>query len=807
MTSEWDGTPWGGTPSIVVPGKVETGSFVSRIEYGIPISALSRSPQKRMRDAQAAYWSNPWIRTAEATVTRKVVGLDWHLEDENDDDIDEGAAGLPGKVQLLLERPQAQLSLGRKMTRRQLWSITSRHVGLCGLAYWYLDQLEPTARTPLGILYVNPARVWAASDDAGNLTGWILDAKDDYGRGGTPLEIDEMIPFYLDPPDNGFYPAGLVESAWQKAQITTLADRHAAYILGTGGRLPGIVSPKEGTIPDEAYKVLVNEFRNVNEAPDAAKRTTVVRGPIDFTTTASDPGDLLLAELAKMNRDDIFAIWGVPPSQAGVPPTHGGGLNSGEAHLQDETVMMQGAVHDRVAAITEPVQYDLLDRYKVLGFTFDLEIEEPDFDDDTPLYDNAQKALNIPLTNDERRELIGKPPLEDAVLGAAIILPITLTTYESIVAPPPVVPPPTVPDMMPSKADAKFLGLRSKVQTRFTPRLRKSVADVLASQKIDAATRVRTHGAAIARKPKDQTIWWYADKEDERLAKVLRTGATGIAQTVARQIGDIMKPVSGKAAPVAYEDAVVAFVDKRTAKRVTEINATTRDAIQAAILEGFEQGLSPSQVGDLIEGLPAFDEARAELVARTETMFAYNDAALSSYGEFGVSEVLAYDGDGDEECAARDGQTFSVDEAYSIEDHPNGTLDWAPVVEGRAFLSPLEEAVKAFLERPDPQTTINNYVQNPDAPSVIFTEGETRVVMPTVEPPTVVNNVSVPAQKAPIVQVTNEGPNITVQPADVVLPNSMAITSMPSRVTHREVTKRGKDQTIQETIEVETDGG
>lgn len=818
MASEWDDTPWGGT----APAKVETGSFVSRIEYGIPISTLNRSPQKRMREAQALYHSNPWIHTAEATVTRKVVGLDWHLEDENDDEVNEGAAGIAGAVQLLMERPQALLSVGRKMTRRGMWSLLSRHMGLCGVSYLYLDQMEPTARTPLGLLYVNPARVWPSTDDAGNLTGWVIDAKDDYGRGGTPLEIDELLPVYLEEPDYGYYPSGLVEAAWMKAQITTLADRHTAYILGTGGRIPGIVSPKEGTIPDEAYKVLVNEFRNVNESPDAAKRTTIVRGPIDYTTTASDPSELMITAMATMNRDDILAIWGVPPSQAGVPPVHGGGLNSGEAHLQDETVMMQGSVHDRVVAIVEAIQYGLLDRYKKLGYTFDLEVEESDYDDDTPFYENAAKALNIPLTNDERREIIGKPPLEDPVLGAAIILPITLTTYEKVAAPPvlpPVLPPPVPEAAIPTKADAKFLGLRSRVQSRFVPRLRKSVADVLATQKIEVASRVRSHGVAIARKPKDSTIWWYAAKEDERLAKVLRTGASGIATTVARQIGDLM---GTKAAPVSYEDAVVTFVDKRTAKRVTEINATTREAIQAAILDGFEQGLSPSQVGDLIEGLPAFDEARAELVARTETMFAYNDAALSSYGEFGVSEVLAYDGDGDEECAARDGQTFSVDEAYSIEDHPNGTLDWAPVVEGRAYLDigkAVEVESKALIEaRASVETMgamLHSFAQPPivNVPAPIVNIEAAAPPIVNVEPP-IVNIeaakavvVNVPEMPAPIVNM-DMAPMVAAfadLAAELRASRSLAITSMPSRVTRREVTKRNKDQSIAETIEVETD--
>jgi hypothetical protein len=493
------------------------------------------------------------------------------------------------------------------------------------------------------------------------------------------------MPFYLDPPDYGHYGSGLVEAAWQKAQITTLADRHAAYILGTGGRLPGIVSPKEGTIPDEAYKALVAEFRNVNEAPDAAKRTTVVRGPIEFTNTSADPGDLLLLDISRMNRDDIFSVWGVPPSQAGVSGQTVG-LNSGETRRYEEAILMQGAVHDRVVSLTETIQFGLLDRWQGIGVEVDLEIEEPEFDDDTPAYENAARAVNIPLTNAERRAIIGLDPTGDEAVDSAILLPLTLTPFDA--SPPEPAPMPRqIPPQMQmegkARSDQAFLGLRQKVEARFVPTLRKGVSAVLLAQMRHVAQRVRDHGDKIARKPGDTSIWWEPKVEDERLAKVLGAGASGIAVTVARQVGDLMETPK-KAPPVTYEDEVTAYVAKRTGERVTKINDTTRDAIRSMLAEAFDKGLSPAQAADLIERLPAFDEYRAELVARTETMFAYNDAALTSYSQFGVQEVLAYDGDGDEECAARNGRTFLLEDSYGITDHPNGTLDWAPVV-GRAY--------------------------------------------------------------------------------------------------------------------------
>ena len=116
------------------------------------------------------------------------------------------------------------------------------------------------------------------------------------------------------------------------------------------------------------------------------------------------------------------------------------------------------------------------------------------------------------------------------------------------------------------------------------------------------------------------------------------------------------------------------------AGRVTMINESTRQSIRQLVKEAIDKGMSPREAGDLIEGWTGFDEYRAERIARTELMFAYNAAAIGTYKEHGITHVQAIDGDTDPECLDRDGRVFSVNEAADTHDHPNGTLDWVPVV-------------------------------------------------------------------------------------------------------------------------------
>lgn len=709
--NEWDGTPWGGTVvdpvsrpagppwnAARVVAKAATGWESSYNGLNVPISDLRRSPLKVMREAQGLYWTNPWVGSAEDAVTRKVAGLPWHIEDGNDDTVDDEERN-PALRQIatLLEKPQAALPEDERQVGYETWAdmigITSRHMGLCAVSYWFLDQVD-TNGIPAAVLYVNPARLFPVTTPLGRLIGYILDPKDDQGRGGTPLRRDQVLPFFLRPPDFGALPKGLVERAALKAGITSMADRHAIDVLGTGGRIAGLVSPKEGYIDDpDRFQQLERDFRSVNDAPDAAKRMTIIRGPVDFHKTAADPSELSLLDLSRMNRDDILAIWGVPPTQAGVPTP--GGLNSGETRKFDYQTLMQGAVHDRVNVIRSTIQLKLLDRWNATGLSPQIVIEEPSFDDDSVPYELAAKAAAQPLTANERRAILGLDPLPDygpdgEPLGLAIILPFNLSTFGQgpedgapdnnpfpgairvMKLPPPQLGPGVValPAMKASPARG-FVSLRRTLESKTIPAVQRTMAQVLAAQKGSVVAKVRARGAALAKKPDV----WDEPGENARLTKALRPHITGIAELVTARARSLFE---AKADP--FTDAIEDELLTRTGVRITGINDTTRQAVIEAIREGFALSLTVNEIADRIEALPAFDDARAEMVARTESGYAYNFAAVSSYREYGVEKVEVIDGDEDEPCAAANGSIWTLDEANDNPlEHPNCTRDFAPV--------------------------------------------------------------------------------------------------------------------------------
>lgn len=662
------------------------------ITSGNPMmSSLNNSPQKIMATAQVLYRTNVHIRAAERVIDQRFATVPWHLEDENDDEItDESPPNLLA-VRQLIERPYTPQKgdpvTSTPKTRSQLWAITARHMGLCGMSFWYPNQTEALAGTPLEILYINPARMTAAEDKQGNRVGWVMDA--DARGGGVPFTNDEVIPFYLEHPDSGHYGVGLVETVYQRANLMKLLDQHVQGVMSAGGRLAGIMSPVAGeTIPDEQFQQLVRDIRTISEAPDAAKRMLVLKGPIEFTTTASTMSELQVIDLDAMVREDILETWGVPQSQLGIPSPSG--LNSGAKQGFDEAVLWQNGVGPRLRSFVETVQYEFLDRYKGLGMTIDLEVDEPTFDDRLPQFDLADKALNLPLTNMERRELIGLAPFGNPSLDYAVWMPLQITELamapdekgnpvESAIPPkpapvivPPVPPPADVNALPPGKA--KLPPGLGKMRDKLTTAMQRDVQKVLDEMRAEVARKVTANAGHLAKRPKDLDAVFNEARWERALEQAMRPHVAAIGEATLTRVNAVLPAKAG------LSDSLLARLFKRVGVRIKEITQTTRDTLALAIQHGIEQGLGAAELGQLIGESTAFGPARAELIARTETASVLNTAALDQYREFGVTRVQAYDGDDDETCAERDGQIFDIDEAELIEDHPNGTLDWAPVV-------------------------------------------------------------------------------------------------------------------------------
>lgn len=714
-------------------GPIGPGAGPLMTEWRLP-TMLPTDPGQRMRSAWKIGEGVAYVFAAERVISGRIAGMaptdpddtnpvGWHLEDPDGETIDDDYGDVVAREAFqVLAKPMAALSLdeagGMRQSRRQQWELTSRHAGLCGTAYWVLDQMDGWG-FPRAILYCRPDRLTPKLGPQGGLAEWRLDVGAIGNPNGTPIPREEVVPFYLQAPNEGYVATGLVEAALVKAQLNGAIDRYFTQVIAGGGRLSGIVSPRDGRIDDEnTYQQMVRDWRNVTEGPEAAKRLQVIRAPIDFIKTVNTPAEMGLIDLMTRNRDDLLALWGVPYSQVGGSPAAGMGM--GEARDSDRQALWENAIIPRLVMLQEPIQ-ELLDRLEpAIGWAPRFVWDLPELEPESTRYDRAKKTETVALTNRERRALLGLAPFPDGPDGKPILgstgiplndevwVPALITPMSFDPAPPPaptIVMPFGAPPPQPQgeteaeqqqdedaeaveSGDATMLAakaklpaglgrLRTSIDKRVTPALQRAVQGVLDQQRTDVAKRVRKNWQRIQDHPDDEQAWWNESKWNASMASTVKPALAGVGEMVGTHIEQVMG--AGKASLGSTAKRVVDRMLMRGAARVTRINETTRDGLRKLLGDAIAKGLSPAEAGDLVEAWSGFDEYRAERIARTELMFAYNGAALESYGTLGVGQVQAIDGDDDPECAERDGQVYSVAEASLIEDHPNGTLDWVPL--------------------------------------------------------------------------------------------------------------------------------
>ena len=568
-------------------GPLGPGAGVLMTEY-LLANVMGSEPQERMRKALTFGMAVDWIRACERVIANKVTGCEWKLEDPEGETIDDEYGGNPiAKLAYeLLLNPQGELDIkqvGRRQSRRQQLTITSRHMGVAGNAVWYLDMIDE-AGLPHALLYIRPDRLTPTFHESGYLKGWLLDKKP--GNEGTPLEVERVALLQFEPPDLGVFGPGLIESSMAKAVNNGLIDGHYTSLLKAGGRLSGIMSPKEGTVPDPIYDQMVRDWRNVTEMPESARRLQIVRAPVDFTQTVQSMQDMEVIAFMEHNRDALLALWGVPLSQLGIATASG--LNGSDVRKYDEAVLWQAAVDTRLTEMAETYQSYVLDKWlPVIGWAPKLCFEQPQFDDDLPNFDMLAKAVATPMRNKERRAIIGLEPFGDPALDNAILMPMTITQWsmapdeetgkqppiDDIPVPEPEVPPLQVPPGGAGKppqgqrsagapapgtraaavakaasleavaAGVRILpvgarALRDQMDEKVVPKVIEAVDAALKAQRDEIASMVERNWEAIVRHGGRDTSMYLPKNGPDPMARVLKPAIAGMAEQTAQYIRD-----------------------------------------------------------------------------------------------------------------------------------------------------------------------------------------------------------------------------------------------------------------------------
>jgi SPP1 gp7 family putative phage head morphogenesis protein len=168
------------------------------------------------------------------------------------------------------------------------------------------------------------------------------------------------------------------------------------------------------------------------------------------------------------------------------------------------------------------------------------------------------------------------------------------------------------------------------------------------------------------------------------LGPVAKDGAKQALRQVSREdeIAELLE--------LANENAID-WAGDHAGELVTAIGETTRDGVRALVMRAEDEGWSNDRLADALQEAPEFGEARAEMIARTETAFADVSGNLIGWRASGVVEWKQWSVAQDEVCDLcndMDGTLVALDDTFDFggeqidgpPGHPNCRCDVLPVL-------------------------------------------------------------------------------------------------------------------------------
>jgi SPP1 gp7 family putative phage head morphogenesis protein len=205
--------------------------------------------------------------------------------------------------------------------------------------------------------------------------------------------------------------------------------------------------------------------------------------------------------------------------------------------------------------------------------------------------------------------------------------------------------------------------------------------DALTNDLRTAATQILTPGNRIV---SDMTLKSYRHGQAYADLQLKRAGIDPNRKLSARQRPK--KLAIGISFEMRPDQAIFDILLKKSLSNLKGITDDMSKAITQELADGILKGEGMDDLAKRInDRIDAIGITRSRLLARTETMGAVNQAALSRYNKAGVSRVewlsAADDGRTCDECIGLNGKIFPIDGVPDIPVHPNCRCTTAPLSE------------------------------------------------------------------------------------------------------------------------------
>lgn len=573
-----------------------------------------------------------------------------------------------------------------------LWASTMADWMITGNAYWL--KVRSRMGRPVELWWVPSYQMEPKWPDDGSayLTHY------DYTPNAVPIPIptEDVVHFrylMLDPQNirKGISP---LASLFRELYTDQEAAQYTSVSLKNVGVPPMIVSPAhEDARPSQEELEEISNKVQVKTTGDRRGETMVFGRPTNVQVLGFNPQQMDVKALRRIPEERVSAIFGTPAVVVGL----GAGLD-------------RSTFSNMAEAREAAYESNILPSQRILAAELRTQLL-PDFGDPTTLrvdFDlsqvrvlqadendvNARARENMlagGITLNEFREKVGEAPLPD---GDVLYLPGTVTPTdpaELLAEPEPLptmtveevqedVPPAALPPgklrRLPARGRKAASAEQSiaRLRDRLIPRAEREILKFFRNQ-ADRAAGV-LEDLPKATRPLMPDPDEFLEQDAERLRIVLERVYQLALEKTHGVVEDALGVVFDLDDPTTRAFLLEAGVNIR------RIHEETLAQVRQSLREGQAEGESLSQLAARLRGLPAFSQARANTVARTELALATNTAAVYSYRASGlVVGVLVRDGDYDVACQQMDGRTFRLEDAPPALQHPNCLRALLPITD------------------------------------------------------------------------------------------------------------------------------
>lgn len=453
---------------------------------------------------------------------------------------------------------------------------------------------------------------------------------------GQELPIKSIIRDIYPDPQNPYYGQSIIQAASSTIN-TDLQMREWNLKMFSNSARPGAIIEVPDKLDDTAFERLKKQIEDTHSGTDNAFKGIILEGGAKLAPYMLSQQDLDFLNSRKFSKDEIFAMFRISPSNAGMTEN----VNRANAEAQEYT-MSKNAIVPRVRQLVSVLNSRLV---KPFDSTLELDFENPIPEDVVTKLNEATQAVNKWATIDEVRALYGMDALPDG-LGSQIYAPagniplkdlsVSLGDTGN-----------TEDDTTPQEDNQEQLSLKKKELAGETKALRYTKSSLKFERMIMRAARkmfnaqkdeakrwvsnLPSDKSLVKKDAIDDMIDWTKHKTD--FAKELES----IIATIVEQIGTaaFIELTEGEFNPFTRE--ITQYLHNTANNASLSVNNETEKQIRATLSEGIRNNESAYELQQRI--LSVFGTAsteRAYVIAVTESATAHNYADVQAWKQTGL---------------------------------------------------------------------------------------------------------------------------------------------------------------------------